>query len=488
MSDVVYHRSRIPGAVLFLFLLIGCGRPAKNITAAKTTLLSAVFTADAGWDIYPGGGYRYGPSIIRNADGSIDAWFAAPGGSFDSRQLLYSDPGTQSPLPLSTGNRAAQQFTAGSSFYAIAVACPNWNSTNSSITLTLYQWNTDYATTVAGTPVAMQVYTNYADNQNLQLAKAGNFPAGAYLWLLSNPSGTAGVWEKSGDVAGVNNYVNGQLVTGNSFQSFILSTPSSGLSYWDQAAYRRTTDDGKTWSTDQMVLKPTLGSRDQLSVCDPGLVKAGNYYYVGYTSTEDTAGVFNHAYVARSTSPTGPWQKWNGSGWGGNPQPVITFTGNSKSWGAGEPCMVVNNDTLFFYYTWNDVNILETRVATVNASDTIWPAHVVLRGTAVDKSTISGADHCDIKYRADLKKYYAIHTAARLTVNSYIVLWESADGISFTKIAEIRSNLKPYLHNCGWSGDEKGHIDPSKRQYLSYAYGPDWGNWKTAWHPISFQP
>ncbi|HWV64976.1 hypothetical protein [Chitinophaga sp.] len=148
----------------------------------------------------------------------------------------------------------------------------------------------------------------------------------------------------------------------------------------------------------------------------------------------------------------------------------------------------MNNDTLFFYYTWTDTNINETRVATVSASDANWPAHLSFHGTAVNKTGIAGADRCDIKYRDDLKKYQAIHTASRLTANSYIALWESADGLSFTKIAEIRTNLHPYLHNCGWSGDERGHINPDKQQYLSYAYGPNWANWNTAWHPISFQP
>lgn len=271
-----------------------------------------------------------------------------------------------------------------------------------------------------------------------------------------------------------------------SLDAWFASSPTiSGI--WDEIDYRHSTDGGITWTADQVSLRPTSGSRDHYSVCDPGVVKFGGYYYIGYTSTEDSRGVFNHAYVARSQSPSGPWEKWNGSGWGGNPQPVITFTGNADAWGAGEPCMVVKSDTLYFYYTWTDVGINETRVATVSTANANWPASLVLRGTAVNKVSIAGADHCDIKYRDDLQKFQAIHTASRLSPNSYIVLWESADGITFTKTAEIRDALKPYLHNCGWSGDESGHIDPTRRQYLSYAYGPDWGAWYTAWHPISFK-
>jgi hypothetical protein len=133
------------------------------------------------------------------------------------------------------------------------------------------------------------------------------------------------------------------------------------------------------------------------------------------------------------------------------------------------------------------VETTETRVATAAAADNNWPAHLTLHGTAINKTAIKGSDHCDVKYRDDLKKYYAIHTASRLTANSYIVLWESPDGLSFSKIAEIRAGLKPYLHNCGWSGDERGHINPGRQQYLSYAYGPNWANWNTAWQPISFK-
>lgn len=476
--------------LFFLLLIVTAGNCSKskklqNGEDVSQRGLGNVFTVSAGWDIYTGGVYRYGPSIIQNTDGTIDAWFAAPGGTFGDKVLLHADAGTQSPIALNGDVAAAQKFTATNPFYAIAVACPNWGSTSSSLTMSVYQWQTDYATTVATTPLETKQYTNYQDNQNLQLARDAKFTPGTYLWVLTNPSGTAGVWKKEGEINDVVSFMNGQVVAG-SYQSFLLINPSSGAHYWDQASYMRSADGGKTWSQEEMTLKPTEGTRDQFSICDPGAVKIGNYYYVGYTSTEDERGLFNHAYVARSTSPNGPWQKWDGSGWGTNPQPIITFDGDADAWGAGEPSMVVNNDTLFFYYTWTDKNSNETRVAITDASDENWPAHLETKGVAIDKTSITGADHCDVKYRDDLKKYYAVHTAARLTANSYIVLWESADGLSFKKIAEIRNGLKPFLHNCGWSGDEHGHINPDKQQYISYAYGPNWANWNTMWHPINF--
>ena len=475
----------------FILLFVTCKKASSSVDVPvkpRASTYSDVPGIKTGWDIYTGGAYRYGPSIIINADASIDAWFASPGDVFGEKVKNFNDQDGQTEISLATAVSAAQKFSAVNSFYAIQVSCPNWASTNSSLTLSLYHWNTDYNTTLAGTAIATIPYTNYNDNQNLEIINESKFPSGDYLWVLSNPSGSAGVWEKSSNRNGVTNYFNGEIVTG-CYSAWMLLNKSSGAAYWDQVAYRHSTDGGITWSADQMVLKPTEYTRDQLSVCDLDVAKWGGYYYIGYTSTEDSRGTDNHAYVCRSKSPVGPWEKWNGSGWGGSPQPVITYTGSKDFFGAGEPSMVVKSDTLFFYYSWNagEPNSTTTRLATASAKDTNWPSNLKDRGIVINKSGIAAADHCDVKYRDDLKKFQAIHTASRMTSVSYIVLWESADGINFTKIAEIRDKLNLFLHNCGWSGDETGHINPEKQQYISYAYGSTWANWKTAWHPLNFK-
>ena len=475
-----------------IFLLEACNKASSSTEVIDPPAMSTyadVPGINTGWDIYTGGIYRYGPSIIINADGSIDAWFAAPGDVFGEKVKNYNDQDIQVPVSLTTGLSAAQKFSAAEPFYAILVPCPNWGSTNSNLTLSLYQWKSDYNTTIAGNALVTVPYINYKDNQNLEILNESKFPSGDYLWVLSNPFGTAGVWKKTGVLGGITNYLNGEIVIGN-YSAWMVLNKTSGIAYWDQVAYRRSVDNGANWSADQMVLKPTEYTRDQLSVCDPGVAKWGGFYYLGYTSTEDSRGTDNHVYVCRSASPVGPWEKWNGSGWGGAPQPVITYTDSPDYFGAGEPCMVVKNDTLFFYYSWNagGTQAGTTRLSTASASNANWPANLTYHGTVINKTNIPGADHCDIKYRKDIKKFQAIHTASRMTAASYVVLWESADGINFKKAAELWNKLNPFLHNCGWSGDETGHINPEKQQYISYSYGPTWANWKTAWHPLNFKP
>lgn len=466
-------------------------QPKELLPGKHTAAVYAVIPkVSSGWDIYVAGVYRYGPSIIINDDSSIDAWFAAPGQEYGVKNYdIGDDIHSHVPIQLAAGNTAAQQFTATDSFRRVDVVCPNWGTNKGNLTLSLYRWNTDYPSTVAGAPLVSQTYVDFQDNARLNVSSAAGFPPGAYLWVLSQPSGTVGVWKYPDNVSGIVNYFNGAVVSG-SYEA-TLSPSLTVTSYWDQIAYRRSTDGGRTWTADQMVLKPTVNTRDQLSVCDPGVAKWEGYYYLGYTSTEDTRGTDNHVYVCRSPSPAGPWEKWNGSGWGGAPQPVVTYTGSPDQFGAGEPSMVVHRDTLFFYYTWNagGTEGVTTRVATVSAGDASWPAHLTYRGTAMNKTSIGGADHSDVKYRDDLQKFQAVHTASRLSANSYMVLWESSDGITFQKTAELRdSTLQPYLHNCGWSGNAAGHLDPAIPQYIAYAYGPNWASWSTRWHPLDFNP
>jgi hypothetical protein len=261
---------------------------------------------------------------------------------------------------------------------------------------------------------------------------------------------------------------------------------------WDYIRYRNSTDGGRTWSADKIVLKSNAGSLDRYSVCDPGVVFSGGYYYLGYTSTADASGGSNNVFVARSTSPTGPFKKWNGHSWGGDPVPAVTYGGGPKSdYGAGEPSLVVVGSTLYVYYSWlsHDASgrpIKQTRVATAPAGDANWPASLTYRGIAINKRVDQAPDSDDVKYIDAYHKFIAVNTFRRSTAKAYIQMWESGDGIHFTPATMGRDNLKPFLHNVGLSGDRQGHIDISTPQYVGYAYGSVWARWNTALHRISF--
>lgn len=467
-------------------ITVTCGDEKKTI-AISQPVEKKVSIMSNGWDIYTAGTYRYGPSIIINDDGSIDAWFAATGGSFGGEYSLTTGEGSHEADPIFSDVVVGQKFTADVPFWGVNVQCPNWGGQHCGFTFCLYSWNTNYQTTIDSDPIASKTFVDYSDNSYVGVYDDDKFAEGDYLWILKDGlTKTSGVWKYNGSKEGVTNYHNGSECS-DSYQARYLPSKTCGAVFWDQASYQHSINGGATWTKEKMVLIPTEGSRDSYSVCDPGVAKWGDYYYIGYTSTENTKGLDNHAYVCRSKNCEGPWEKWNGEGWGGNPQPVIEYTGDPEKWGVGEPSIVVVDKTIYFYYSWNCGNEGETtttRVSTANVDDPDWPKNMVYGGIAINKSNLSGADHCDVKYDEHSKKFLAINTASRMTKDSYIVLWESEDGITFKKAEYLRDNLMPYLHNCGWSGDINGHIKEGVQQYISYSYGSSWGKWNTRWVPI----
>ena len=254
---------------------------------------------------------------------------------------------------------------------------------------------------------------------------------------------------------------------------------------WDYIFYRHSPDGGKTWTTEKSVLAPTPDSADFYSCCDPGVIKFGDYYYLAYTSTIAEGGVDNNVFVARSKNLDGPYEKWNGSGWGGKPQAIIEYTGNPETYGAGEPSMVVINDTLYIYYTWRDGELNQTRVSVADTKDENWPKTLEYKGVAIDH--VEGdTDSADVKFIDDYGKFIAVSTASRFTTDSYIKLYTSNDGLSFEKSYFLKTNTIHNLHNCGITSRENGHIRLSDNVYLSYAYGEEFGTWATRIQEVKF--
>ncbi len=273
----------------------------------------------------------------------------------------------------------------------------------------------------------------------------------------------------------------------------------------DWFTYRRSEDGGKTWTEERVVMAPVADSMDWFSVCDPAVIKYGDYYYIGYTSTvfANGGGVCNNGFVARSKSPTGPFERWCGDGWGesrvssdgtachwcGRPAPVIYFDENWHNWGAGEFSFVIKDDTLYMYYTWTskgkEGSIHETRVATADITREDWPKTVTQRGVALRRPHARN-DSYDVVYCEDLDKFIALSTDGRFTEDSYLAVCESDDGITFERVNQIKVNTGWMLHNCGISGDEHHHIKSGDTMLLAYAYGNQWGCWGTRIHDYTF--
>ncbi|MFR4236608.1 MAG: hypothetical protein ACLT1W_10355 [Alistipes onderdonkii] len=95
-------------------------------------------------------------------DGSIDAWFAAPGGYFDGRNLKYDD--TPHRMRSRRTHSAARALAESEPFYAVRACTPTRRLRRFAHAEPL-RLQDDYATTVARKPVAVRRFENYKDNQ-----------------------------------------------------------------------------------------------------------------------------------------------------------------------------------------------------------------------------------------------------------------------------------------------------------------------------------
>jgi len=252
----------------------------------------------------------------------------------------------------------------------------------------------------------------------------------------------------------------------------------------DYIRYRHSTDGGATWSADVIALAPTIGSEDGWAICDPNVIKVGSYYYMAYTATASSfgAGRNNHVFIARSFSPDKNFQKWNGTGWGGNPKPIIRYRGPLNEWGLGEPNMVVKGNTLFLYYTDNP-GTPKTRVATAAINNPNWPANLTDRGYAINPRDWK-EDQTDVKYLPEVNRFIATAIGSRFTSNSFVHVWQSTDGLRFVPVTNdnVRANIRPTAHNLGMSGNFLGHASMGTNEYIAYSYtgpGGEFGRWNT---------
>jgi hypothetical protein len=135
-----------------------------------------------------------------------ELWFM-----WDGKPLIMAYPESLVPT---LGTTAGLKFTAANPFYAINATCPSWADNIGNITMKLYAWSNNYATSVGAAPLAEKTFINFNDNEKLQLS-FDELPAGDYLWELSNGSDMVGVWKWTDSSDPTVSYFNGVQTTGD---------------------------------------------------------------------------------------------------------------------------------------------------------------------------------------------------------------------------------------------------------------------------------
>lgn len=253
-----------------------------------------------------------------------------------------------------------------------------------------------------------------------------------------------------------------------------IASPGNSGSEWDWIRYMHS-DDGENWSDEQVVLRPTRNSKDQCSTCDPAVIFFNGYYYLGYTSTHDYErnGYDNSVFVARSENPDGLFEKWNGDGWGGDPEPIIEYDDDPDGWGIGEVSFVVKDDELYIYYTYNDGSKFSLYTARADLSED-WPKTIRDKQVAIESK---GTDAVEVVYVEDIDTFLAFGINESLKSGSNVLVLQSKDGINFSKTAESECLIDEYSHSMGVEKDGLGHVKTGEELIIGYGFGNIWAKW-----------
>ena len=333
------------------------------------------------------------------------------------------------------------------------------------------------ATDTDGTDTEETTSDDYFDNNRIELVEP-DLSKVADLTLLDDGYD---IYQLPGNGNGGWRYGPSYIYYGDGrVDAYFASGGDSGE--WDRITHRSSADDGRTWSSEKIVVYPTPDGMDDHSCCDPGAVYFNGYYYIGYTSTLNDDGYCNNIFVARSENPDGPFEKWNGSGWGGAPAPMIYFEQSYGYWGIGEPSFVELNGTLYIYYSYSTPMKAYLMLATADARNENWPAGLQYHGALMERPT----DSLDIKYVEDWGKFIGV---ARVNDGGWIAVYESADGKSFKLADAVREHTCNAPFALGLSARPNGHIRLSEDKdhlRLLYAYGDSgWAAWNTRIHTIT---
>ena len=191
-------------------------------------------------------------------------------------------------------------------------------------------------------------------------------------------------------------------------------------------------------------------------------------------------------FIARAKNPEGPYEKWNGNGWGGDPYAITRYSGDGV--GCSMPSFTVKGDTLYMYYVdqthpdqdWNSEGNIS--VSTFSLKDPNWPGNELSNKMCENKPE-------EVRYCPDIDKFIGFQLKGGWDYDSYVEIYESTDGVNFTKTSSFRNNFPHYAHNIGISGNNLGQLDLSIQNYIGTAYTPTgveawWGHWHTQLIPL----
>ena len=252
---------------------------------------------------------------------------------------------------------------------------------------------------------------------------------------------------------------------------------SVGVGGWDSIRYNTSTD-GVHWTTPVIKLVNTGAANQDFSACDPSVVFFNGYYYMFYGSAYLSPNGNSSAtviQVARSQTIDGEYRIYAQDGtWGATasnpPKRLITpYQDVQNTYGAGQPTVVVQNGTLYMWYTDDSYSTAsygpgaQDNIFMLTSNNPVeWnPCHYSGTQAECPHLTNTGEANVDVKYDTVNKKF--VMFSLDQTGKQEVLNWRrSTDGLSWSGRMELKTlpnnPFSFFGQNPGVSGDQVGQL------------------------------
>ena len=316
------------------------------------------------YSIYEETDLRGNVSFVKNSDGSMDAWFLrSTPMKFQSEPHMYNKTGWWYAVTDNTNNAhwGKDAYDLGSGpialkFYASTAFNQLCYMGSGSCTFTLYPWDTDYATSMAKTPVFQKTMT-YDGGWAYPTGAGEYLPAGNYLAVVEGSAGNSVMVTTNEPDDEVWAYANGASTKKFLALSYEVYFQNPGVEFDNFNAYdfsamvKAHSADGQSWDEPEFVFTANnamLSQRDNLGYANNmAIAKVGSDYFMALSHDE------NGIWMAKSANGKDNWE----------------ILGDKSILESGKVVSMFINDAMIYLYFQVGSDI---HVATTSAGSSDW--------------------------------------------------------------------------------------------------------------------
>ena len=407
------------------------------------------------YPIYEETDLRGNVSFVKNSDGSMDAWFLR-----STPMKIQSEPhmyktGWWYAVTDNTNNAhwGKDAYDLGSGpialkFYASTAFNQLCYMGSGSCTFTLYPWDTDYATSMAKTPVFQKTMT-YDGGWAYPTGAGEYLPAGNYLAVVEGSAGNSVMVTTNEPDDEVWAYANGASTKKFLALSYEVYFQNPGVEFDNFNAYdfsamvKAHSADGQSWDEPEFVFTANnamLSQRDNLGYANNmAIAKVGSDYFMALSHDE------NGIWMAKSANGKDNWE----------------ILGDKSILESGKVVSMFINDAMIYLYFQVGSDI---HVATTSAGSSDW--YTTLKDNGSVLTVPSGVGGVSVVYNANISKYQILYSQSDV-ISSYVA---DAGTDKFEAGDIVVDGTRAGATQVGYFTNEAGIVPDEAKTWVGYQY------------------